>query len=102
MRIVTVFLLFSSFLALHAGQSPQQTPQAENSPSAHNHAFTADDVAELRRDIELMKANVHQMQTNLAFVDTTQSPLKHQFQLEIDMWNLLIADMERRLPSSSR
>lgn len=101
MRILTVILLLSSFLILRAGQSPQQTPQTENSPSAHN-ALTSDDVAELRRDIELMKANVHQMQTNLAFVDTTQSPLKHQFQLDIDMWNLLIADMERRLPSSSR
>lgn len=102
MRIVTVFLLLSFFLVLHAGQSPQQTPQSESSPSAHNHAPAANEVAELRRDIELMKANVHQMQTNLAFVDTTQSPLKHQFQLNIDMWNLLIADMERRLPASSR
>jgi hypothetical protein len=45
---------------------------------------------------------VHQMETNLAFVDNTQSPLKHQFQLEIDMWNTLIAEMERKLPPAAR
>jgi hypothetical protein len=44
-----------------------------------------------------MRAILGQMETNLAFVDTTQSPLKHQFQLEIDMWNTVITDMERRL-----
>jgi hypothetical protein len=42
------------------------------------------------------------METNLAFVDTTQSPLKHQFQLEIDMWNTVITDMERRLKSRTK
>jgi hypothetical protein len=44
-----------------------------------------------------MKALVQQMESNLAFVDTTQSPLKHQFQLEIDMWKIVIQQMERRL-----
>ena len=42
------------------------------------------------------------METNLAFVDTTQSPLKHQLQLDIDMWNILINQMERRSYSNSR
>ena len=44
-----------------------------------------------------MRALVAQMETNLAFVDTTQSPLKHQFQLDIDMWNILISQMERQI-----
>jgi predicted RNase H-like nuclease (RuvC/YqgF family) len=51
----------------------------------------------LRNDLTRMKALVQQMETNLAFVDTTQSPLKHQFQLEIDMWKTTINQMERRL-----
>ena len=49
-----------------------------------------------------MRALVAQMETNLAFVDNTQSPLKHQFQLDIDMWNVVISQMERRSYSNSR
>jgi len=56
----------------------------------------------LRSDLVKMKVLVQQMETNLAFVDTTQSPLKHQFQLEIDMWRMTIAQMERRLQPRSR
>jgi uncharacterized protein YlxW (UPF0749 family) len=59
------------------------------------------DLQELRKDLEKMRAIVQQMENNLAFVDTTQSPLKHQFQLEIDMWKALIGQMERRLNASS-
>jgi hypothetical protein len=49
-----------------------------------------------------MRALVGQMESNLAFVDTTQSPLKHQFQLDIDMWNVVINQMERRAYPNSR
>ena len=58
------------------------------------------DVQALRNDLQRMKALVQQMELNLAFVDTTQSPLKHQFQLEIDMWKTVIGEMERKLDSS--
>ena len=51
----------------------------------------------LRDDLAKMKSLVQQMQTNLAFVTSTQGPLKHQFELEIEMWQLEIARMERRL-----
>jgi len=52
----------------------------------------------LRADIARMKNLVQQMEINLAFVDTTQSPLKHQFQLEIDVWKVMIVHMEKQLP----
>ena len=58
------------------------------------------DVQALRNDLQRMKALVQQMELNLAFVDTTQSPLKHQFQLEIDLWKTVIGEMERKLDSS--
>ncbi len=51
----------------------------------------------LRADIVRMEALVQQMEVNLAQVDVTQSPLKHQFQLEIDAWRVMIASMKRRL-----
>ena len=49
-----------------------------------------------------MRALVRQMETNLAFVDSTQTPLKHQFQLEIDMWKTLIDQMERKAQGNAR
>lgn len=55
------------------------------------------DANALREDLRRMHTLVQQMESNLAFVDTTQSPLKHQFQLEIDMWKAVIGQMERRL-----
>jgi hypothetical protein len=58
---------------------------------------TQGDLEALRSDLQRMKVLVQQMESNLAFVDTTQSPLKHQFQLEIDMWKTVIQQMERRL-----
>jgi len=61
-----------------------------------------DEIQALRQDVARMKALVRQMQSNLAFVDTSQSPLKHQFQLEIDMWQTLITEMDRRLDEASR
>src|SRR5215475_8631743 len=59
--------------------------------------LTQADANALREDLKRMQSLVQQMESNLAFVDTTQSPLKHQFQLEIDMWKAVIGQMERRL-----
>jgi hypothetical protein len=74
-----------------------QAGMASAAENAQLHRFSASDEARaLQGDIKRMRALVQQMQQNLAFVDTTQSPLKHQFQLEIDAWNTLIDQMERR------
>jgi hypothetical protein len=96
------FSLFSSCL-LTAQASPANSasvqastekPQAERKGRS---SLSEEDEAVLREDIVRMRSILDQMVNNLAFVDTTQSPLKHQFQLEIDMWNTAINDMERRL-----
>jgi uncharacterized membrane protein YgcG len=101
MRTVALFILLCSFVALPAQQKPDAPREA--SPAAQAAAkLSAEDVQALRQDLDHMKALLQQMESNLAFVDTTQSPLKHQFQLEIDMWRTVIASMERRLAESSR
>ncbi len=51
----------------------------------------------LANDIARMQSLVHQMENNLAFVQTTQTPLKHQFELEIEMWRVVLNGMERRV-----
>src|SRR5262249_43982111 len=85
------------FFALNAGG--QQTP----APPPHGGARptkaipSSEDVDQLRADIQRLRVMVNQMRTNLAFVQTSQTPLKHQFELEADAWQVLIDQMDRRL-----
>lgn len=70
---------------------PAQTNQ-EKSPSASD-----SDLQALKTDSQRMRVLLNQMRTNLAFVDTTQSPLKHQFEIEADMWQVMLDQMDRRI-----
>lgn len=82
-----------------AGSQAKLANAAEN---AQIKQLASDDPRLLQDDIKRMRTLVQQMQTNLAFVDTSQSPLKHQFELDIEMWNVLISDMERRAQAKPR
>jgi hypothetical protein len=44
-----------------------------------------------------MKVVLNQMATNLAAVSDSQSPLKHQFQLDIEMWQIVIMQTQHRI-----
>jgi len=85
-----------------AGSQAGVANAAENAQIRQLANTRANDAQALRDDIKQMRALVGQMESNLAFVDTTQSPLKHQFQLDIDMWNMVINQMERRAQANSR
>jgi hypothetical protein len=91
-----------------SGSSQAASSQAGAANAAENAQIRqlanarANDAQAMRDDIKKMRALVVQMQSNLAFVDSTQSPLKHQFQLDIDMWNVVINQMERRAYPNSR
>ena len=85
-----------------AGSQAGTTGAAENAQIRQLANTRANDAQALRDDVRKMRVLVRQMETNLAFVDSTQSPLKHQFQLEIDMWNILIDQMERRAQGNAR
>lgn len=47
-------------------------------------------------DLQRMRILLGQMQRNVAFVSAGDTPLKHQFELELQMWQLLIQDMEKK------
>lgn len=104
---VIIFVALCCFVSLYAVQQPGMGAQAANSQAAaaraaenaqlQQMALRADDAQTLRDDIKKMRALVRQMETNLAFVDNTQSPLKHQFQLDIDMWKMVIDHLERKV-----
>ena len=55
------------------------------------------DIQAMKSDVQRMRVMLNQLRTNLAFVDTTQSPLKHQFELEADMWQVMLDQMDRRI-----
>lgn len=111
---IFLFVIFSFIIPVSAiQQTPNSSTQAAGSQAdaaraAENAQIRqlantrANDAQALREDIRRMRALVGQMESNLAFVDSTQTPLKHQFQLDIDMWNILINQMERRSYSNSR
>ncbi len=68
-------------------------------PSATEDSANADsvDIDQMRVDLQRLKTLVTQMRTNLAFVQTSQTPLKHQFELEVDAWQVIVEQMDRRL-----
>lgn len=94
-RLAAIILIVLSFgVSLTAAQTVPPEPKSNPQTASQ---LSQQDIQALRDDVQRMKALLQQMESNLAFVDTTQSPLKHQFEIEIDMWNTVIRQMERRL-----
>jgi hypothetical protein len=97
--LISAGLLVGMASAQTAEKSPPQ-PNPAASASAHeinSGKSDADDVQQLSADLQRLKVLVNQMRANLAFVQTTQTPMKHQFELETDAWQVVIEQMERRL-----
>jgi len=49
-------------------------------------------------DLKRMRSLLEQMQTNLVYLPSGYSAVKHQFELEIDLWRMLLQRMERAVP----
>ena len=93
-------IILVTTLAVGAAAAQSQKPQPKPATTAepgHSNKTSEDDVQQLNADLQRLKVLLNQMRTNLAFVQTSQSPLKHQFELETDAWQVLIDQMERRL-----
>jgi hypothetical protein len=78
------------------GTSRDQTSSSQTSLSKQTSEGNSD-VENLRRDTERLRVLLNQMRSNLAFVQSSQTPLKHQFELEADAWQVIVNDMDRRL-----
>jgi hypothetical protein len=102
MKIMTT-RLFSLFLVLFCTTNLAYTAQPrQQDPVDGSRAETRSDQTnavrtDLRTDLEKMHVLLGQMQRNVAFVSIGDTPLKHQFELEIEMWQLLLRDMERKV-----
>jgi hypothetical protein len=92
-------LLLVLFCTTNLGYAAQ--PRQENPVNASQAETRSDQTSagrtDLRTDLDKMHALLGQMQRNVAFVSTGDSPLKHQFELEIEMWQLLLRDIEAKV-----
>ena len=97
-------LLLAILTPAVAGQSTT-SPAASNQPSpaakAPSGGTASDsDPQATRQDLQKMRIILNQMRNNLAFVGSTTTPLNHQFELDIEMWQALLDQMERRINQS--
>ena len=90
-------VLLISVLMLCIGTIAQTSKPVAEQPAASESRADQSDLAAMKQDLQRMRALLSQMQTNLAFVSTTTQPLRHQFELENEMWLTLINQMERRI-----
>jgi hypothetical protein len=98
--LMAVITAFTSFLA--GAQSPKTGESAADSNSQAVHSQDSDQLEAMQADSKRMHVILNQMQTNLAFVTNTNDPLKHQFQLEVEMWQMLLSQMDRRIEEMGR
>ena len=89
-------------LIVSANAQSAETARSHNATQAAVHETPSaqaesGDVEQMRAGLERLKVLLNQMRTNLAFVQTTQTPLKHQFELETDAWQVIVEQMEWRL-----
>ena len=103
MRFISAIILVVcfSFSPARPQEKVDKISTTESAGPAAAQKPSAGDIEALRSDLQRMKSLVQRMENNLAFVDTTQSPLKYQFQLEIDMWKTVIGEMERKIGAAS-
>jgi hypothetical protein len=94
MRIMTMRVVIICMVAMMA---VAQAPTEKRESRAPVTSADQQELQALTNDIARMQSLVRQMEMNLAFVQTTQTPLKHQFELGIDMWRVVLNGMERRV-----
>ena len=107
MKAILYFALACLWLVPLGGAQKENT-QTQSPPTAEVRALPSSakpdsgdpdsgDIEQMRADLQRLKALLMQMRTNLAFVQTSQTPLKHQFELEADAWQVIVEQMDRRL-----
>ncbi len=60
-------------------------------------AADTEEIEVMRADLAKMRVLLTQMRNNLAFVQTTDTPLRHEFDLNNEMWQMVLNDMDRRV-----
>lgn len=98
-RLAFVCAILLSAISVALGQSSQE-PAPKPPVTTQPTASVKQQPLDLKSDLEKMRVLIEQMQRNVAFVSAGDTPMKHQFQLEIEMWQLLLRDMDRKIDES--
>ena len=97
--LATLMSALTAFpVSLAAGQAPNPGKSATDS----NSQAARSQLEAMRADSKKMHVILNQMQTNLVFVTNSNDPLKHQFELETEMWQMLLNQMDRRIEDMGR
>jgi TolA-binding protein len=100
-RMLFACIIFVLLLAT-SKSTAQVTASGTHPQTASPASGSTDDLAAMKADLAKMRVLVTQMQNNLGVTTTSTTPLYHQFDLQIQMWQLLIAQMERRIDRIER
>lgn len=95
-------LLLATPVVLWAQSQPQEAAAKKDEAIAAVASAPDSQQQAMKDDLQKMQVILNQMRTNLAFVGSTTTPLNHQFELEIGMWQLLIDQMKRRVDTKMR
>jgi len=93
-KLVRIAAILFCAIALTAQEAQDA---GKNIPRPRTPQDTKADANDSRADLAKMRALLGQMQRNVAFVSAGDTPLKHQFELEIEMWQLILRDLESKL-----
>lgn len=91
LRILIVIVL----LGLPGHMSAQVQGERPKRPSLHEKE--ADELTNMRDDLANMQSLLNQMQAVFPLVGNPNSPANHELELNIDMWRILIKQMQRRV-----
>ncbi len=94
---VIIVLAATSIPELAQTAKPSARKPAEATVTENSRRDDSAELAALRSDLQRMQLIVNQMQNNLAFVTSTTTPLKHQFELDVEAWQVLLGQMQRRI-----
>ena len=97
-QLVLTFLLLAILTPAVTGAGAAPAPaQPARASQGGGTTVDSDQQQATRQDLQKMRAILNQMRTNLGFVGSTTTPLNHQLELDIEMWQMLLDQMERRV-----
>jgi hypothetical protein len=91
--IVSVVLLLCFAMQAQDSAAPSRGASIRaESPGVTNQG----EIAALQADITKMRALLNQMEATFPLVGSTTSPVNHELELNIEMWRVVLNQMDRR------
>jgi uncharacterized protein involved in exopolysaccharide biosynthesis len=99
---LVLFATFSFAPKIHPQENSSTPASSKTAAGSSESAANQQELEAMKADLQRMRSLLSQMQTNLAFVGSTTTPLNHEFELQIEMWRVLITQTERHVQEMER